>query len=296
MKSKFWHWLLQIKINSTFWYWTFAVIITLSAMVYQRMTGPTHPKRVKYEVNGVLQTNSFPRSGDSGTDCTIELNSIPADYEATLIYRRYPSKDEWTLIPFTKKESGGLASALPTRPAAGKLEYYIEIKNTKDNQVVEISKSEPIAIRFKNPVPFWALIPHILFIFVAMLFSNLTGILALFNSDKFKYYGVLTIIFLFVAGFIFGPIVQKYAFGAYWTGFPFGFDLTDNKTLIAFVAWAIAVYFNRNERRPLLSAAAAIVMIIVYSIPHSLRGSELNYETGKVVTGFIPYIQSILPF
>lgn len=265
-------------------------------MVYQRVTGPTHPKRVKYEINGQIKSNSLPRSGDSGTDCKIELNDIPTDWEATLYYRHYPTKEDWMKIPFETNESGKISSALPYQPAAGKLEYYIELKNPTDNKVVEISKSEPVAIRFKDPVPLWALIPHIILIFIAMLFSNLTGIMALFSFDKFKYYGVLTIIFLFVAGFIFGPLVQKYAFGAFWTGFPFGFDLTDNKTLIAFVAWGIAVYFNRKEKRPLLSVLAAIVMIVVYSIPHSLRGSELNYETGKVVTGFIPYIGSFLTF
>lgn len=283
-------------MKSTFWYWFFAVVITLSAMVYQRATGPTHPKRVNYEINGEAKISSFPRSGDSGTDCKVELNKIPADCEVNLYYRHYPSKEEWLQMPFTKGEFGNVFTALPNQPAAGKLEYYIEIKNNRDNKVIELSKSEPIAIRFKNPVPLWALIPHIVLIFIAMLFSNLTGVMAIFNHDKFRYYGILTIIFLFVAGFIFGPIVQKYAFGAYWTGFPFGFDLTDNKTLIAFVAWAIAVYFNRSERRPLLSVAAAVVMIIVFSIPHSLRGSELNYETGKVITGYIPYIKSILPF
>lgn len=283
-------------MKSTFWYWFFAVIITLGAMVYQRMTGPTHPKLVKYEINGVKKSNSLPRSGDTDKDCPVSIDGISAGYEATLYYRHYPSKEDWSQLPFKTDESGKIVSALPKQPAAGKLEYFIEIKNSSDNKVIELSKQEPIAIRFKDPVPAWALIPHILFIFIAMLFSNLTGVMALFNHDKFRYYGVLTIIFLFVAGFIFGPIVQKYAFGAYWTGFPFGFDLTDNKTLIAFVAWGIAVYFNRNEKRPYLSLLAAIVMIVVYSIPHSLRGSELNYETGKIVTGYIPLLRSILPF
>ncbi|RPH32299.1 MAG: hypothetical protein EHM93_09985 [Bacteroidales bacterium] len=287
-------------MKSTLGYWTFAVIITLSALVYQRVTGPTNPKRVKVTFENQIVKNKLPRSGDSNTDCKVELKSIPSFWDASLYYREYRSNEksnkEWIVTPFTSEESNKIFALLPHQDAAGKLEYYIEFKNTNNNSVVDISKSEPIVIRFKDPVPAWALAPHILLIFIAMLFSNLTGIMAAFNHDKFKYYGILTIAFLFVAGFIFGPIVQKYAFGAYWTGFPFGFDLTDNKTLIAFVAWAIAVYFNRNERRPLLSAAAAIVMIIVFSIPHSLRGSELNYETGQVVTGYIPYIRSILPF
>ena len=278
-------------MKSTFWYWLIAVVITLGAMVYQRVTGPTHSKRVKFEINGEAKSNLLPRSGDSGTDCKIELDKIPNDCKVDLYYRHYPSKEDWTQIPFIVSEFGEASTALPNQQAAGKLEYYIEISNNRDNKTIEVSKSEPVVIRFKNPVPLWALIPHILLIFIAMLFSNLTGVLALFNHDRFKYYGILTILFLFVAGFIFGPIVQKYAFGAYWTGFPFGFDLTDNKTLIAFVAWGIAISFNWKARRPLISLIAAIVMIIVYSIPHSLRGSELNYDTGKVVTGYIQTVK-----
>jgi len=283
-------------MRSNFWFWLFAVIITLGALVYQKKTGPTYPKRVKYEINGVKMSTELPRSGDSGTDCKITLKDISADQEVSLFYRHFPSKEEWNKKLFVVDESKALSAALPTQPAAGKLEYYIEVKNATDGKIVEISKDEPIAIRFKDPVPLWALIPHIFLIFIAMLFSNVTGVMAAFNHDRYKFYGLLTIVFLLVAGFIFGPIVQKYAFGAFWTGFPFGFDLTDNKTLIAFVAWIIAWYFNRNARRPYLSVLAAIVMIIVYSIPHSLRGSTLNYETGKVITGYIPVLRSLLPF
>ena len=64
-------------------------------------------------------------------------------------------------------------------------------------------------------------------------------------------------------------------------------DLTDNKTLIAFVAWMFAVAMNWKKDRPWATVIASIVTIVIFSIPHSLRGSELNYESGKVVTGFI---------
>jgi len=92
---------------------------------------------------------------------------------------------------------------------------------------------------------------------------------------------------MFVGGFILGPIVQYNAFGQAWTGFPLGHDLTDNKTLIAFVAWMFAVAMNWKKDRPWATVIASIVTIVIFSIPHSLRGSELNYESGKVVTGFI---------
>jgi uncharacterized membrane protein len=82
-------------------------------------------------------------------------------------------------------------------------------------------------------------------------------------------------------------MVQKYAFGELWTGIPFGWDLTDNKTLIGFIFWFIAVWKIRKEDKYLWVIIAAIVLLAIYSIPHSMFGSELNYETGKVVTGYI---------
>jgi hypothetical protein len=44
---------------------------------------------------------------------------------------------------------------------------------------------------------------------------------------------------------------------------------------------------NRKKDRPYLVALAAVVLLLVFSIPHSLFGSELNQATGKVVTGII---------
>ena len=84
---------------------------------------------------------------------------------------------------------------------------------------------------------------------------------------------------------ILGPIVQKYAFGEFWAGIPYGWDLTDNKTLIAFVAWIVAIVFNRKKQKRWLIVVAALVTIIIFSIPHSMYGSELNYQTGTIQQG-----------
>ena len=81
-----------------------------------------------------------------------------------------------------------------------------------------------------------------------------------------------------------GPVVQKIAFGELWTGIPFGYDLTDNKTLIMWIVWVLACglfLWKRVQSEKVLRLSvilAALVMIVVYVIPHSLRGSELNYD------------------
>ncbi len=92
-----------------------------------------------------------------------------------------------------------------------------------------------------------------------------------------------------IGGLVLGPIVQKYAFGAYWTGWPFGEDLTDNKTLVMWLAWVVGGGRARappgagRPRGPLDRGRGRLVMIAVYLVPHSLRGSQLDY--GKVEGG-----------
>lgn len=120
-----------------------------------------------------------------------------------------------------------------------------------------------------------------------MFLGNVAGIMAFFKHAKFRFYGTLTVIFLFIGGMILGPIVQKYAFGEFWAGIPFAWDLTDNKTLVSFLFWGLAWIMNRKKERPVYTIVASIVMILVYSIPHSMHGSQLDPETGEIIQGWI---------
>ncbi len=176
-----------------------------------------------------------------------------------------------------KRKDNKLIAFLPHQPPAGKLVYHVVLQ--KGNEAVTLPEDGEVIIRFKGDVPIFFLIPHIIFIFGAMLLSTRTG-LEYFNEGKnFKLLTILTFIFVIIGGFIFGPIVQKYAFGAFWTGFPFGHDLTDNKILIGFIGWLlalIALYKFKNPKRWIVFAS--ILMFIIFLIPHSLLGSELDYN------------------
>jgi FtsH-binding integral membrane protein len=183
-------------------------------------------------------------------------------------------------------EGQDLIGYLPNQPPAGKLEYTIVLmKNDRSYIVNEV----PVVIRFKESVPKFVLIPHILFIFTAQLLSLVAGLFAVYRLRRYKLYGILTIIFLFVGGFVLGPVIQKYAFGAFWTGFPFGQDMTDNKVLVALLFWILAVVMNIRKDRPTYAWIAALVFFLVNMIPHSMFGSELDYETGVVNTGMIMF-------
>ena len=67
--------------------------------------------------------------------------------------------------------------------------------------------------------------------FLAMLFSTAAGLSALGRWPQARREAGICIGLLLVGGFVLGPLMQWYGFGAWWTGVPFGWDLTDNKTL-----------------------------------------------------------------
>ncbi|RLD46076.1 MAG: hypothetical protein DRI88_08000, partial [Bacteroidetes bacterium] len=93
-----------------------------------------------------------------------------------------------------------------------------------------------------------------------------------------RFFVGVTLITLFVGGLILGPVVQKFAFGAYWTGWPIGHDLTDNKTAFTFIFWLIAWFvLRKNPANRVWPIVATIMMLAVYVIPHSVMGSEIDH-------------------
>ena len=239
--------------------WILAMIITVASAVFQRKTGPTYPLSGRSSLGDLNLPYRFERTHAGSGDRTVSIVAPSADVTAELVWRRYKSGEEWTRQPMSR--SGELlTAALPHQPPAGKLEYHVEV--SRGDQFVLLPARENVVIRFRGDVPAWALVPHVALMFLAMLFATVVGLLSLNPNAPIMGKIWTTIILLFLGGFVFGPIVQKFAFSEYWTGFPFGTDLTDNKTLIALATWLIT-------------------MVIIRRKPDSLHGSELDYTKIK---------------
>jgi hypothetical protein len=268
--------------------WSLAFIITIAAAIYQRHTGPTYPKELDVTLNNKLYELKLVRSLALDERSEVKLDISDPSVTARLFFKRFKSDEEYQAVDFrhmTEPKKEGFFAEVPQQPAAGKLQYYFEISDS--NGTKTYFKESPVVIRFKGGVPAFILIPHILFMFLAMLFSTLAGLMSVIKYPLYKKYAIWTLVLFTAGGMVLGPIVQNYAFGELWTGIPFGWDLTDNKTLIALLFWILAVVMNRKEDRPLYTALAAFVLLLIYSIPHSLFGSELDYSSGEVTQGII---------
>ena len=263
-------------------FWVLAVVISLAAMFYQRMTGPTYPK--KYEITYQNEEHAFslPRSNNGRPGAYPVEVELPEAFSANLVWRLFPTEDPWNTTEMVR-EGDLLVSSLPHQPPAGKIEYHLELM--ADGLLIDLQDDENVVIRFRADVPAWALIPHVLMMILTVIWSMATIIFAFANIPSYKKHVGFTIIFLLIGGFILGPVVQKYSFGQFWTGWPLGDDLTDNKTLFALIAFVAAWFLRNKSYGRWLAIGAALVMLAVYLIPHSMGGSELDRESGEVVTG-----------
>jgi hypothetical protein len=283
--------------------WSLAFIITIAAAIYQRHTGPTYPRELNVTLNEHLFNLKLVRSLALDEKPVVKLHITDTTVKAKLFFKRFRSDEEYKSAAFSYRiypidsffmnkvfkmtEEKGFYAEVPQQPPAGKIQYYFEITDSRGTHT--FFRDTPVVIRFKGGVPAYILVPHILFMFMAMLFSTLAGLMSVIRFHLFKKYTIWTLTLLIIGGMILGPLVQYYAFGDLWTGIPFGWDLTDNKTLIALIFWILAVFMNRKKERPFYTTLAAVVLLLIYSIPHSLFGSELNYSTGQVTQGIILY-------
>jgi len=265
--------------------WILAVFMAISAMIYQRSTGPT------YEFKGRLlhgeQSYKYEllRSHETTGGAFITLPTIEDHpYEAMLHFKRYQTQDSLTAISFEVVAEQGFVAQLPVQPAAGKMEYFITGAIDGENFRIPEKGEDNIVLRYKDPVSDFILVPHVVMMIMVITFGIRAGLAAIFNDGTMRKWAVVAFTAMTIGGMILGPLVQKSAFGEYWTGFPFGGDFTDNKTLIMWVAWALAlaiIGFKPKKKEHVSRVTvitAAIVMTAVYLIPHSMGGSTLNYD------------------
>jgi len=256
--------------------WTIAFVITTAAAVYQRVTGPTYPVTETVELAGRAVEIRLERSHSTASDFTVSLPLADPAVTGSIVWKRRGTADPWTETPFSR--NGALLSAdLPRQPAAGKLLYRIMLHD--NGREVPVPREGTVTVRFKGDVPLPVLIFHVLAIFSAMLLSTRTAFEVFARTPRYALYSLLTMILMFAGGLVLGPIVQKYAFDAYWTGWPFGQDLTDNKTAAAFLAWFLAWRYAGKSAHPRWwVVGAAVVTLAVFIIPHSVLGSEYDYS------------------
>jgi hypothetical protein len=268
------------KKNISIILWIVSILLMLFIGMYQRRTGPSYPIKRTEAFGSTTVKYKFSRSSLTGKPLEVKvLVNGPSD-SAFLMSRLYKTDEEWSVVEMKRSGnefSGWIRGLLP----AGKMEYIVKL--VVGGKSYFLNSGKTTVIRFRGDVPAVFMIPHIVFMFLAFLFGARTGMEAIRKEGNYNWMVVVTLVIVILGGFVFGPIIQKYAFGQPWTGFPFGYDLTDNKILLSIIFWVAAFFLKKKSKYWVF--AAAILMMGIYLIPHSMLGSELDLKTGLIKTG-----------
>lgn len=253
--------------------WTVAVVLTIAVAAWQRRTGPSYPYRAAAPWDAASRLR-LPRSHLTTAPARVAIPASATALDATLLWRRYPTSEPFAAVPL-RRSGGELAAEIPAQPPAGKVEYFLQV--AAGDAQHRVPATHAVVLRYRGPVPAGILLPHIALMALGLLLGVRLASGAAVGEPVQRPLVLATLALFTLGGLVFGPITQRYAFGAYWTGVPFGWDLTDNKTLLMWLGWLAAAVAPRRVPSRWLVLAAAALMLAAYLVPHSTLGSQLDY-------------------
>ncbi len=278
--------------------WSLAVIGTVGFFLYQTETGPTYPVKYDITVGGTEIEGELVRSGDIREDLEQTIICPDEDVTADLVWRLFPPPpgETWKHTPFAR-DGKVLRATLPKQKMAGKIEFTVEFR--KNGETVTVPHDETAVARYKGHVPGVVLIIHIFAMFLSLLFSNAALLDAIFGGPHLRTLSRMTFALMLAGGGVLGPMVQKYAFDAYWTGWPNGTDWTDNKLAVGALTWLVVMIIcwvsrPRSKWSRIAVVGGALVSFAIFGIPHSIHGSTLDHTTGEHIQAMVGAVQNLL--
>jgi hypothetical protein len=155
-------------------------------------------------------------------------------------------------------EPNEYSADLPGQTPGTKISYFISVAD-RDEHLTQQPKYAPYRTYDFNVLPYRGeatpglLYTHVIFIVGAIFFvvaSALYSVKYLRTGNGFnrslQTAGIATGM-IFIGGFPLGFIIAYQVFGTPWTGIPFGWDITDNKTLVIFLYWGISLFLVRGS-------------------------------------------------
>lgn len=201
--------------------------------------------------------------------------------------RKKPQVEKRRLIPIGENK---YSAYLPYLEIGEKIWYAIVLIRD-DGSVIRIPRgNEFFEVRSKGEASQGILIAHAVSMFAAFFFMILSffGAVRILRQGDEKSHTVtmsrLALIFAFLGTVPLGFALNKQTFGILWEGYPFGYDITDNKTQIVILFWLFSLLLVRGssfwggEEKDLLGKrvfawaiiASFVASIALYLIPHSL--------------------------
>lgn len=203
-------------------------------------------------------------------------------------------KSDFTETVLSKTiEANYFVTTLPPRAKNQKYYFFVEAVDKSGNILVlpedPINRKEFLTVAFKIDPTLWILAVHIALMLAALFFIIHVFYYVfnyLWNKQEWNipktFNAILWGMIMFgISGFPLGMFIAYQKWGVAWGGVPFGWDITDNKTLIVFVYWMLLLVLAKKilfkkgatgyQTFAWLSILGILLTIAIFVvIPHSL--------------------------
>jgi hypothetical protein len=154
-------------------------------------------------------------------------------------------------------EADEYVAKIPGQAAGTKINYYISVtettgQSTQSPRYAPYNKYSFSVLPSKGIATPVLLLIHVILIIGAIFFVIASGLYSFQYLRKgvglnksIQTAGIATGM-IFFGGFPLGFIIAYQVYGTPWTGIPFGWDITDNKTLVIFLFWIISLFLIRG--------------------------------------------------
>lgn len=267
------------------------IVITLVVLVVARMLSKNNSQVIEAESEGLKAVHGTVFEQVGGGNPVVEI-SVESEGEAyvSLIYED-TVEGEIRKKEMTEEPGGVWRGELPDLGKGERVEYAFIVEGRGANALrIPEGDDEFFLLKYKGHISTFVLVVHVIFMFGAFFFmvESTLGAAAMLKKGEEKGFTLnmmrSAVLCLFVGGWPLGFILNYQRFGPVWEAFPFGTDVTDNKTQIIMLLWLIAAFlirgsfFGRGEEKDILKSkgfAVAVITcfvltVILFLVPHSL--------------------------
>ncbi len=253
-----------------FWIWVISVLVTLAGMVFQRISAPSFPLSVEVVHQKQTLTSVMGRSNVGVDNQRLVVEGVHGDWTGELLWRSFEKRGVFRREPM-RNLGNMMVGELPLQTRGTRVEYRIEV--AADGGVVRVPSHGTVLTRFKGATPFWVALGHVLLIYCGLLFAVRAGMEALTLGGGARRFALVSLLAFLFGGLVFGMLMKSFAYGRFWGGIPFGFDGTDNKTIVLLLAWSLPLILNQLGRRSRgLILTASLLTLLTFFLPHTVLG------------------------
>jgi hypothetical protein len=247
------------------------------------------PSEKSAEVNGLVIKHTEDKEGKAFQP-QLEIAEITSKADSISVKLHYYRKGVFNTLEMAKLPGTDFYGVeVPADTLGQRNYYYLEAVDGAGNRVVlpktatDTYKSEYdyFQIRYEGKASFALLLLHIVLMIMAvflLIHAFYYAMNYLFTGERenaiTRSVNIGTITF-FITGFPIGCIIEKQVLGNYWEGVPFGWDITDSKTLIILVMWVILIRLQNKNKISMRCYSKwviinTIITLILFMLPHSI--------------------------